>query len=356
MKNPFTLTFGKVPNEYIARVSQIDEIMNSFVDDVPDSQAYIISGVRGSGKTVLLTDISARLKKMDDWIVINLMPQEDMMRKAVADLYSEENIKMLFVKAKIDLSVLGVGVSITNEFEYSDIQTVLLKMIEIVKKAGKKILFSIDEVENTRFMRTFCSNFQLYVRSELPVFMLMTGLEHNISNLSHSEGHTFLLRIPRIEMKSLNITSVAASYQRILSVSTEQSWSMAVLTKGYSFAFQTLGTLAWNRKEDIANGEFTTFLDALMPEYDQRLQDYVYAKLWEECSPIEKKILMSFGENTVRRVCEIREELDNMNSNNFNVHRDRLTKKGLLISPEKGKVELALPRFNEYIKYYGFLT
>lgn len=64
--NPFTLTFGKQPNEYISRYEKTDTIISTFEADYPISQAYLIEGIRGSGKTVLMTSIANGLEKNND--------------------------------------------------------------------------------------------------------------------------------------------------------------------------------------------------------------------------------------------------------------------------------------------------
>ncbi len=64
--NPFTLTFGKQPNEYISRYENTDMILSTFEADNPISQAYLIEGIRGSGKTVLMTSITNELGKDKD--------------------------------------------------------------------------------------------------------------------------------------------------------------------------------------------------------------------------------------------------------------------------------------------------
>ena len=63
--NTFTLTFGQSPTSYIQREKEIDQILSNFSLDFPLSHIYIISGVRGSGKTVLLTNAANRFKKLD---------------------------------------------------------------------------------------------------------------------------------------------------------------------------------------------------------------------------------------------------------------------------------------------------
>lgn len=46
--NPYTLTFGKEPNQHISRIKQTNEIINLFQENT--TQALIITGVRGGGK------------------------------------------------------------------------------------------------------------------------------------------------------------------------------------------------------------------------------------------------------------------------------------------------------------------
>lgn len=355
MGNPFTLTFGKVPQEYIERISIIDGIIDSFTGDNPDSQAYVISGVRGSGKTVMLADITNRLSKDDSWIIIDLMPQVDMVNKAIADLYNVPTMKIHFADIKFSVSLPGIDIGVEKPLGTNDPNSVLEEMLRIAGKQGKKVLFSIDEVETTRYMKIFCTCFQLYVRHELPVYMLMTGLDHNINNLSHSDGLTFLLRTPRVEMLALNITRIASSYSRILGLSVDDSWKLAITTKGYSYAFQVLGTLAWNKRDEVDKTTIDDFIGSLLPEYDHRLQEYVYAKVWEDCSPTEKAILLLIGDDKPSKVSDLRLKMNDMVSNKFNVYRDRLIRKGILISPERGTLEFALPRFAEYIKYYAYI-
>ena len=70
MQNPFTLTFGRSPLESVDRPVQINEIIENFTADTINQQMFIITGVRGSGKTVMMTEISHKLRENDDWVVM----------------------------------------------------------------------------------------------------------------------------------------------------------------------------------------------------------------------------------------------------------------------------------------------
>ena len=51
-ENPFSLMYGKTPYSLIERRKQVDEIVETFNSNYPSTYSYLISGIRGSGKTV----------------------------------------------------------------------------------------------------------------------------------------------------------------------------------------------------------------------------------------------------------------------------------------------------------------
>ncbi len=57
MENIFTVTFGQSPTSYINRKQDVEKICNDFSLDFLLSHIYIISGVRGSCKAALLTNV-----------------------------------------------------------------------------------------------------------------------------------------------------------------------------------------------------------------------------------------------------------------------------------------------------------
>ena len=63
MTNPFTLTFGIKPSQYIDRFEQSSLITDTFQDEEPSNHTYIITSVRGTGKTVLLSQATELFNK-----------------------------------------------------------------------------------------------------------------------------------------------------------------------------------------------------------------------------------------------------------------------------------------------------
>ncbi|MBQ0050908.1 MAG: hypothetical protein KBT11_02455 [Treponema sp.] len=339
MQNPFSLTFGKNPLNAVSRPVEIMEITESFSSEIVNQQIYLLTGIRGSGKTVLMTEVCKIFREKKDWIVVELNPELDFLESLMSKLVSNSTCTEIFKSAKINLSFWGLGLEISGVPPITDKETAIIKMLEGLRKHGKRVLISIDEVTDSPQMRVFASSFQIFVRQELPIFLIMTGLYENIEELQNEKNLTFLYRAPKIEMKPLNIRSVAEKYRSIFEIDDKTAVKMAKLTKGYPFAFQVLGYLTWNNK-----GKFEEILD----EYEHYLEDYVYEKVWSELSPKDKTVLYGIATSSDSQIKTIRQNLK-MDTNSFNPYRKRLIKKGILNGEERGFLTFVLPAFEKFV-------
>lgn len=339
MQNPFTLTFGKSPLEPVERPVQTNEIIEAFTADPINQQMFIITGVRGSGKTVMMTEISHRLRKKEDWVVIELNPATDLLQGTLSKLNSNQVCAGMIKSAKIDLSFFGFGVSIEGAVQITDTETAIIAILEKMKKSEKRLLITIDEVTNSEYMHVFASAFQIFVRQDMPVFLLATGLYENIDELQNEKSLTFLYRAPKIQLKPLNKQAIVNKYKSIFEIEVDQATQMADLTKGYSFAFQVLGYLTWNHHGDY---------NAVRGEYEQYLSEFVYDKIWSELSQKDRMVARGIADVEGGKVKDIREHL-HMETNEFNPYRKRLIKKGILSGETRGYVYFTLPLFEEYV-------
>ena len=166
MNNPFTISFGKKPLQYISRISQTNEIIDNFTAKEPSNQIYMLTGVRGSGKTVMMTSISQEIKKDDSWFVVELNPARDLLKSLAAKLYSLPEMHPYFIQAKLDFSAFGLGVSLENSIPVTDIENAIELMLMEIKKRQKRLLITIDEVTNCEYIRIFSSSFQIFLRQD----------------------------------------------------------------------------------------------------------------------------------------------------------------------------------------------
>ncbi len=341
-KNPYSLLFGKEPKLSISRAAQQQEIIESFNEEQPSQQIYMITGVRGCGKTVFMTEISKKLKELDDWIIVELNSSENLLLDLAASLGSEDYLARIFQQASINLSFFGIGLEVKGSVPITNVQVAISRMLDSIKKHKKKLLVCIDEATNTKYMRSFASAFQIFVRQDLPVFLLMTGLYENINNIQNEKNLTFLYRAPKVELKPLNIKTIANNYAKSFSIDQTDALAMAKLTKGYSFAFQVLGYFTWAK-----DGKYKEAIE----DYRQYLEDYVYEKIWSEMSSGDKKFAYGVAKSESGKAKEIKDIL-NLKNGEYTPYRDRLIKRGILDGSEHGKVRFILPLFEDYVMYH----
>ena len=341
--NPFTLTFGRQPAEYISRPEATDTIISTFDAEHPVSQTYLIDGVRGSGKTVLMTAISRELAEDGDWIIVNLNATQDLMEEFAVKLTDACRLLPDFLRSGFSVSAFGIGVGVNADSSLRNSSSILNDLLRTLTKKQKKILVTIDEVANTESMRHFASEFQIFVRNDYPVYLLMTGLYENIYAIQNDPALTFLLRSPKMHLDPLSIPQITKQYRLIFQTDFQTANQLALLTKGYAFAFQALGMLYYEYHDSLS-------LDEILSKLDDMLDDFVYRKIWELLSHQEKIIMRTLPEETVR-VKEICDKL-NMTSGTFSQYRDRLIKRGLLLSPSHGYITASLPHFSVIVSAY----
>ncbi len=97
-KNPFSISFGRKPVEYITRLSDSNRVITTFTQPPVTDQVYFLMGIRGSGKTVLLTDICERIGRIKNWLVIKISPLDDILEALYSDLQNSRYFILTITK------------------------------------------------------------------------------------------------------------------------------------------------------------------------------------------------------------------------------------------------------------------
>ena len=341
-KNPYTISFGKIPLKYLSRTSVIDSISESLESDIPDEQAFKLTGIRGTGKTVTLTAIERKFINRPEWIVVDLRPDSDMLEKLVAQLYSSVNLITEFVDANLNLSAFGIGIDISKKSPVVSIDYALEVLLTELKKKKIRLLVSIDEAHKTQGMTDFIQAFQILIRKELPIYLITAGLYEDIESLENANGLTFFMRASKFEMTPLNITYIRDDYMKTLGISFEKAEQMAFMTKGYAYAYQTLGKYVWDSKEKSLS-------DEVLRQFDDVLSEKVYRKIWSELAQKDKWFLQFIVKKDSMSASELL-ELTKSTHSEWSVPRARLNEKGIIDVKARGIITLRLPRFKEFVE------
>jgi len=121
-------------------------ILSTFEADNPISQAYLIEGIRGSGKTVLMTTITNELGKDKDWIVIDLNSTQDFINDCAMRLIDSCKKIPDFFKQEFNIFIAGFGIGVNGNDTPQDNVSIIDNMLSSLKKHNKKVIITIDEV------------------------------------------------------------------------------------------------------------------------------------------------------------------------------------------------------------------
>ena len=339
--NPFTVIFGVEPQSMIPRDNEFMSVVNVFESDSPVTYGYVITGVRGCGKTVLMTALQNNFAKREDWYVLRLNPDMDLFTSAVSQLGQYIRLESEQV-TEANVSVAGFGAGVSHK-TFSDDETILRKMLLEAKKKKKRVLVAIDEASNTKNIKTFAHSFQAFIGENLPVFLLMTALPENFSALSNAKNGTFLRRLPRIRLEELNSFLVVEKYREIFDISEEEAIPLAKVVQGYPYAFQLLGALLWDARELKVN-------DKILSKLDGMLYEGAYSAIWNHLTDKERDVVIGIAKSESGAVKDIRNILG-VAPNQFSPYRNKLLEYGIIKDDSYGIIVFALPRFKKFVLY-----
>lgn len=342
MRNPYVISFGRIPTQYISRRVLISDIIDALESDIIEEQAYKLTGVRGTGKTVTLTEIEKKIRENDNWIVVGVKSNGNIIEDIIANLYSSVPFLTSFVDTNLNLTKFGIGLNLSNKSPVASLDYALKTILREVDRKGMRVLITIDEARKTKHMVDFIQEFQILIREELPVFLIAAGLYEDVESIENAEGLTFFLRAAKYEMTPLNHIFIRNDYEKTLNVSREVAEKMTTITKGYAFAYQALGKYMW----DLNAQDITEEVLALL---DEALAEKVYRKIWSELAPRDKWFLEYIVKKDKMSATELL-EMTNKKHNEWSEPRKRLTEKGIIDTKIRGQIIVCLPRLKEFVE------
>ncbi len=341
MNNPFNVMYGMIPSSLVSRNDAFDKIVSTFSNVNTNAGSFIITGIKGSGKTVLLRSVAKEFKSRNDWVVIDLNTQGDFVSSFAERLYEEAIKNKLLINFSIDLSLPYITFHFSKNKSSLSAESAIPHLLDSFKKKNKRVLILIDEVNSTNKLKYFANLYQTLIGNGYSLFLLMTGLFENVNSLISSKAASFLARSPKIVLNALDLSSISLMYQKELKASKNEANELAKLSKGYAFAYQVIGNICFEYKQ-------TKIDDKLLDDIDNYLALNGYNVIWKGMSEKEKQICLALSKSSDGSTFEVMKKA-NMNLSNFNNYRLKMIYKGYLISLGYGKIDFALPRFKEFV-------
>ena len=356
--SPFNPMFGKRPQTFVGRADIIENLLGSYHDPNAPERITILSGVRGCGKTSILSDITSILEEDSDWIVINSSSTDHLLENIIGMFELKLDEKKHKRQVGIDSVSVGlpfvnleVGLSNKNLQEPLGFYPKLYKLLSICRDLELKVLFAIDEVNNTKDVKEFISSYQLLYRENFELCLLMAGLPHLVDSVLNDEVLTFLRRANRIVLSTIEPYNFKVEYEKIFQengfIVEHEGIELAYRsTGGYPYLFQLIGFFLWkteNKKINLSN------VRRAIEQSKGMLYQNVYDIVYSELSIVEQGFLLAMAKagNKVE-VQAIRESLEK-DSAYVNNYKNRLVKRGIIKSAGFGVVAFTLPFFVDFL-------
>ena len=351
--SPFTKTPG-IAGKALIETHFSNEIIANFESAESFKYVYKIVGLRGSGKSVEYSLVMNHFREQPRWLVYALSAGGDPLKTAIAMMSNEDFIddKLRSEIQSAESSVSGgisfisgaakTGSSIQvshNEHYYSD-EVTFKEMLAAAKKHGYHVLIGIDDIAKSHTMVDFLSVLgSTLLEADKDIRFICTGISKNIEDFVSLPHLSFFVRSDSIVMTPLNLHCIAQKYRELLGASREEAVELARFTDGYAYAYQVLGELCFKNNCNVINPELMdAFDDTMGPQYDL---------IWSTLTNAEKELVKIIVNEDSGSVSGIKAKMHNPSS--FASLRDRLIKKHLLASRERGSLHIVLPRFKEYV-------
>lgn len=335
MNNPYRLNIGSEPETYIPN-PQIETICDYF----KIHSGVVLTGVSGCGKTVAMIKVSKKLKQSEDWIVVNLKPVGPLMIDLVGKLYDTHSYIKNFMHTELNITPFDVGMIFKTNPPAASLESALYKILKEIKEKKQKLLVCIDEAASTIDLVEFLNSFQtLSCREQMPIYILIAGLDKNIDDLRGHMNLSFFCRFPEIILDPLSTELISTDYKQKCVLDSSEALRYSRITKGFPTAFQLLGNILYEHRVDLEAVD-------VIEELNQKLYKQAYRELINELNDAELDYLNNLLNNESPSTQDVTQRTKIIRT------RNRLQRKGVIKSIGRSlyKEEIILPQFAEIYK------
>ncbi len=367
MTNPFEPTFGRTPPLLVGRDAAIADVADSVERVGGAALATLVTGARGSGKTVLLNAFEDAARSQG-WTVFSEAATPGLINRLIAD-------RLIPFLDELDgdqpfelrsLSGMGFGASWERGDPVSEeirpgFRPLLETVTDRLAERGVGLLVSVDEVHRSAIddLRELTTAVQHGFREERPLALVAAGLPSAVTDLLNDDVLTFLRRAHRIELGPVSPDDVALGLARPLDdagrkITTNALRNAVTATKGYPFMIQLVGDELYRSTTDTVID--VDAADRAIPAAARRLGRLVHETALADLSVIDRSFLVAMAhDDRPSRMGNIATRLG-VDANYASQYRLRLLAAGVIRSAGHGLVDFELPYLRDYLQDHATLT
>lgn len=381
--NPYTPNAGASPEVLIGRDDQTDsfEVLLRRLQRGRSEQSMIVTGLRGVGKTVLLTRFE-QIAREAGWEVVEFEASKHDDTRFRQMLFSQLKAALLRLsprarwtgrgrRAAEVLSAFAVSVDQQGTWSMSwdippaeglgdhgdlgmDLTDVLISIGEAAAEEGKGIVVLIDEVQflAPSQLEALIQAIHKTVQRKLPVTFVGAGLPQIAELAGDAKSYAErLFKFPKID--SLNATDAGRALTEPAAaegaVYDADAVELAVsITRGYPYFLQELGYQVWT----VARDNRITREDVQLAQeaYEAKLDSSFFRVRLDRATPLQTAYMRAMAElgPEPQKAADVARLLER-DSTQLGPTRAELIEMGLLYTPEHGYAAFTVPDFDKFM-------
>ena len=362
-RNPFTPGFGQSPAILAGRTGILGDVEAVLDGELPEQRTLLISGARGIGKTVLLSEIEARARDRG-WVQLTLHTgarsmADELRQSAVAQLRELDPGAVTSRLTGAGMSGVSASRTVSDRYarEPEALGALLDRLAAIATDRGTGVLITLDEVQSVDRdqLHEIAQLLQDLARRGRETMVAAAGVRVGVDRLLENEKTTFLRRAHRVELGRVDVGTAAEAIRMTVAdtsrtISPEAAVRAAEISEGYPYLIQLAGSKAWRSStgadsievEDVESGRVAVIAEMIknvhgpaLRDLSQRKEDYLAAMLEDGDGP------SNVGDIAARMGVDPRYQ---------STYRERLIADELIEPAGRGYVRFALPYLREAVE------
>lgn len=380
--NPYTPNAGADPPALVGRDEELEafEVLLARLRRGHTEQSMLVTGLRGVGKTVLLTRFEA-LARESGWATVDAeitknsdfgdrmvnLARRALLQLAPRDRWKERAVRAAAVLRSFQVTLRPDG-SVTAGFDVDpvegvadsghlgeDLTDVFVALGEAAREQDSGVVFLVDEVQFLKLaeLEALIAAIHKTVQRRLPITLVGAGLPQLPRLAAEAKSYAErLFKFPQIgQLSEEQARTALVEPARRLGVDFEPDALTAIVdfTEGYPYFLQEYGSTLWNQI-DLSP---VTAVDVSLAQaaVEAKLDGGFFRVRVERTSELEQTYLRAMAElgSEPQRAKDVAVLLDRT-SEQLAPTRARLVQKGLLYTPGRGLAAFTVPQFDRFMR------
>ena len=374
--NPYTPGAGVMPGYLAGRDDIIQDgkdSIYSLMNGYP-RQPIIYYGLRGVGKTVLLTalkeyaikegvlafyfEIQEKVSLIND-IILSA-------NQTLTKISKVEKIKNIFEVAKNSLQSFtltyttgenSISVEMNKKLSemmlQSNLVELLLNLGRLAKESKNTIIYFIDEIQYAKQneLEALITAQHRINQERLPITIIAAGLPKILVNMTESKTYAermfAFVEISSLEYKDAKNAIVNPGKPFDITYTEEALKEIYQITEGYPYFIQQFCYLISKKYKDIDLNIVNEMKSIFFKELDKSF----FKVRFDKCTPREKEFMFAMA-NCGELPCTVANVAHILNKDLKSISpiRARLINKGLIYATRYGEIDFTVPKFDEFLK------